>query len=288
MTPVRQCEMERQVDERRNPDQKALMQAAERQRNPLGRGLALLARMVDLGKEAYGVHELANELGLPPSSVYRILSLLEAAEMVTQTRGGHYQLGNEFYRIAWRASGQHTVRRLAQPLLEEMARATDEATILGIFDPLRGEMMFVSRCDSRFAVQHLTPLGEWIPVYSGASGLVILAEVPEPLRERIIDRGLVRQASNTIQDPPTLRRELRRIHQAGYAVSHSQRTEGAVGTAAAFFDADGCVLGCILLTVPEQRYDPADGPLFARLVVDGADRLSEQLGSRRPRRALDM
>lgn len=264
------------------------MQAAERQRNPLGRGLALLARMVDLGKAAYGVHELANELDLPPSSVYRILGLLEAAGMVSQTRDGQYQLGNEFYRIAWRASGQHTIRRLAQPLLEEMARATDEATILGLFDPLRGEMMFVSRCDARFAVQHLTPLGEWIPVYSGASGLVILAEVPDTLRDRIINRGLVRQASNTIQDPATLRRKLGSIHQAGYAVTHSQRTEGAVGTAAAFFDADGCVLGCLLLTVPEQRYDPANGPLFARLVVDAADRLSEQLGSHRSRRALEL
>lgn len=261
-----------------------LVEAAERQRNPLGRGLALLTTMVDLGRATYGVHELANQLELPPSSIHRILMLLEESGMVAQTNDGRYQLGIEFYRVAWRASSQHTIRRLAQPLLEEMAHATNEATVLGIFDPYRGQMMFVSRCDARFAVQHLTPLGEWIPVHSGASGMVILAEVPEALRERIIDRGLVRQASNTIQDPVRLRSELQRIHEAGYAVTHSQRTDGAVGTAAAFFNADGAVLGSLLLTVPEQRYDPGKRPSFARLVMGAADRLSEQLGSMRPRR----
>lgn len=263
-----------------------LVQAPSRQRNPLGRGLTVLTTMVDLAQASYGVHELAQHLDLPPSSVYRILTLLEASGMVAQSKDQRYELGIEFYRVAWRASGQHSIRRLAQPLLEGMAHATKEATVLGIFDPVRGQMMFVSRCDARFAVQHLTPLGEWIPVHSGASGLVIMAELPEPLREEIINRGLARQASNTIQDPVILRNELQRIHEAGYAVSHSQRTEGAVGTAAAYFGTDGAVLGCILLTVPEQRYDPRRGPMFAQLVIGSADRLSEQLGSRRPRRTL--
>lgn len=259
------------------------MQAPSRQRNPLGRGLTVLTTMVDLAQVSYGVHELAQHLDLPPSSVYRILTLLEASGMVAQSKDQRYQLGIEFYRVAWRASGQHTIRRLAQPLLEEMAHATSEATVLGIFDPQRGQMMFVARCDARFAVQHVTPLGEWIPVHSGASGLVIMAEVPEPLREQIINRGLTRQASNTIQDPVILREELRRIHEAGYAVSHSQRTDGAVGTAAAIFGANDTVLGCLLITVPEQRYERANNTRYTRLVMDAAERLSEQLGSRRPR-----
>lgn len=257
----------------------------ERQRNPLGRGVALLTKMVELDEPSYGVHALAGEMELPASSVHRLLTLLEESGMVAQTPTGQYQLGLDFYRLAWRASSQQSIRRLAMPLLQEAARETGEATVLGLYEPSRGQMMFVARYESRYAVQHLTPLDEWIPIYTGASGLVILAEVPDEQRERIVrETGLRPLAKNTIRDPVTLDRELARIRRDGFAITHSQRADGAVGTAAAFFGADDAVLGCILLTVPEQRHDPANESWFSRVVLRTADRLSELLGSRRAAR----
>jgi len=72
--------------------------------------------------------------------------------------------------------------------------------------------------------------------------------------------------------------DLARIRKQGYALSIGQRTDGAVGIAAPYFNVDGAVGGDLIMTVPASRYKPRmAGPITAALRSKAAE-LSRKLG----------
>jgi DNA-binding IclR family transcriptional regulator len=250
---------------------------AVKERNPLARGVGLLTAMIDRGETRYGVRRLAQEVGLPPSTVHRLLSLLEGAGMVTQTDSGEYELALEFHRLAWRTTSRHPVKAAALPILHDLAGRTGESAMLGLYDAGRGEMLFAARVESQHPLRYVSELDRWAPLHAGAGGLAILAQVPADQRRRILaNAGLRPVTRHTIGDPQRLEQELDRVRAAGCAVTHSERVEGAVGVAAPVFGAGGGVVGDILLTLPEQRFQDRDEARLRALVMA---RLSDLLGA---------
>jgi len=84
----------------------------------------------------------------------------------------------------------------------------------------------------------------------------------------------------TITDPELLDAELMRVRQLGYAVTHGQRVVGAVGIAAPIWGPTGRVLGSIVVTVPEQRFQPSLELTLGQLAVEFANKITKALGGR--------
>jgi DNA-binding IclR family transcriptional regulator len=146
------------------------------------------------------------------------------------------------------------------------------------------EMMFGSMLESSHPVRYVIPLNEWVPVYTSASGMAIMAYLPRSQREQIIGRTkLAPLTPRGITDPTLLEEELARIRSQGYSCTHGQRTLGAVGVAAPIFRGhDAQVIGDLLLTIPEQRFDESRVPEFASMVMEFANRVTRKIGGRLP------
>jgi DNA-binding IclR family transcriptional regulator len=97
-------------------------------------------------------------------------------------------------------------------------------------------------------------LHQWLPLHAGATGLAILAYLPEEERQRIYAAGLDKATPATIVSVTELEKELEQVRLRGYALTMSQRVQGAVGFAAPVFDSSGVVCGDMCLTLPEQRF----------------------------------
>ena len=252
---------------------------AASQRRPLAKIVRVLSAMVDSGAQLHSVRSLAQATSLTPSTVHRILVSLASEGMAEQRPDGRYGLGLEFMRLAARASGRFETSSLARPLLVGLAERTGETGLLGLFDRTRRMVMIAAVAESDHALQYSIKTNEWMALHCGATGLGILAFLPDEERKTIIEAiALDRVTENTVTDAGELQIVCDQIRAKGYACTHGQRIVGAVGVSAPVYGSDERLIGDIALTLPEQRFSLDREPAYAREVVAVAKHLSALLG----------
>jgi DNA-binding IclR family transcriptional regulator len=168
---------------------------------------------------------------------------------------------------------------VAMPLLHELVALANETALLGLYDDARREMMFIAASESSQPVRYVNKMWEWMPVYAGASGLAIMAFLPPETQQDIITRTkLAPLTDRTITERYKLEHQLKLIRKQGYAASKGQRTNGAVAIAAPIFSSSNQVLGDVVITIPEQRFDPSTEGELGAYVMACADRITTRLG----------
>ena len=253
-------------------------------RNPLARAFQILRYLLRSSEDAVGVRRIAADLEMAPSSVHRLLAGLVEEGLVKQVdEAGHYSVGLEMVRLAHLATHRLPLDKVALPHLRELVAATNETALVGAYDPLRHEMMFVAVAESNQPLRYVNKMWEWMPLYAGASGLAIMAYLPETERQEIITRTrLAPVTDRTITEPYKLEHQLELVRERCYACSVGQRTPGAVAIGAPIFGPTGDVVGDAIITLPEQRFDRASEHRLARHVITCADRITRQMGGAKP------
>jgi DNA-binding IclR family transcriptional regulator len=121
-------------------------------------------------------------------------------------------------------------------------------------------------------------LNSVVPVYSGASGKVIMAFKPEAERAKIIHAtGLAHVTKSGQIDPSTYLENLEQVRKDGYASTSGDVTVGAAAVAAPVFGAEGALEAVVSLRGPAARMTPTRVLTLAPLVVRTADAISREL-----------
>lgn len=226
--------------------------------------------------------ELAGTLRLAPSTVHRLLGIFRSlgfAEVDPKTR--RYRPGAELYRIAAILAVNMPIRKLAQPLLEEIVATCSEMALLGIYNPERLTMSFAAKVESPSPMRYAIALNEPHALLWGSTGRVLLAYLDTATRAQIIARNEASPLNGRTIDVLALERELLVIRAQGYALSRGQRTASAIGIAVPFFAAGDAVAGTLSVTVPDYRFVPERVADYVTLLQPAADRISAALGSAR-------
>ncbi|MCE4265816.1 IclR family transcriptional regulator [Rhodococcus sp. ACPA4] len=252
-----------------------------RRRDPLGRAIQLLVHMVDSGEEAYGVRELGTRLGASASTAHRLLGELEQLGMVDRTPSGTYRVGLEFLRIARTSIAQFPLHDKANDVLCELTRRSEETSFLSVYSSQRQQMMFTLSIESAHPLRYVLQLNKWLSVHTGASGLAILAFLPDEDRREIVEKQLG-TSPDISDDTLRLTERLTEIKRQGYASSRAERIVGAVAVAAPVFGPSGEVFGDVGVTIPESRFNETDEPVLAGLVVHSAEILTVSMGGTVP------
>lgn len=245
-------------------------------RNPVAKVLDLLEWCVDEPSDSVGTREAAAALGVAPSSAHRLLNaLVDKGYLLQDQDDGRFQLGPRLFRLAQAAGRRSPLPGVALGVMHELVATCNETALLGIFSSAREEMTLVAAVDCSHELRFVLPLHAWLPLHSGASGLAILAFLPEQDRKRIVSRS-------GIPDTRRLERELKAIRSQGYAVTHGQRTKGAVGMACPVFGPLGGVVGDIILNVPELRFGSRTEARLAPMLIEAAGEITAKLGGQAP------
>lgn len=223
-------------------------------REPVGRALDVLAWMADHQSEPLGVRQIARDLDTSPSTIHRILATFQHRHLVARGHNGEYVIGLELYRICAVIASELSLGRIVHPRLQQLTSDCGETTLFGTYDSGRGQMMFIDRVEALHPLRYVVDLHRWLPLHAGATGLAILAYLPEEERQRIYSAGLDALTPATIVSAADLEKELEQVRRRGYALSMNQRVQGAVGFAAPVFDSTGMVCGDVCVTLPEQRF----------------------------------
>jgi DNA-binding IclR family transcriptional regulator len=249
-------------------------------REPVGRALDVLSWIADHSSDPLVVRQIARDLDTTPSTIHRIFGTFQDRGLIARGDHDEYVAGLELYRICAAIATELSPARIAHSHLQRLSRECDETTLFGIYDPKRGQMMFIDRVEALHPLRYVVEMHRWIPVYSGATGLAILAFLPEAERRRIYATGLAAQTPQTIVAADDLEAELSRVRQRGYAHSRGQRTPGAVGFGAPVFDAAGAVCGDLCVTLPEHRFQEGkSADSVAAALLAASQRASDDLTS---------
>lgn len=171
-----------------------------------------------------GVTDLAADLGMPKSRVHRLLtSLAESGLLVQVGSSRKYVLGPTLIALGERAARLGVLPRVAQPVLDRLARQTRESVVLCVPDGLGYRT--VASAEGAGALRFATEPGRWFPGAGGATGHVLFAEHADAaIAERMLEAG---QGDPAERHGPALTvTELRERHQAavldGYSVSRGE------------------------------------------------------------------
>lgn len=249
-------------------------------RNPIGRAFRILTWMAGRDDGPWGVREIAKAVQMNPSTVHRLLGLLEEEGLVRQDDpGGGYAVGTELLRLAWTTAGTHPIERAAIPHMRVLVEESGETATLALYDPVRRQTCVVAVVETDEPFRYVSRLHEWRDLHTGASGRAVMAYLPEDVRREVIEHTRLAPATaHTITSPQELERVLAGVRQAGYAFSQEERRLGGVGIAAPVFGVGGHVVGEVGVSVPAQRFVAADEDRLAGLVVACASAISTAIG----------
>lgn len=152
----------------------------------LARGLEVLA-CFRKGDALLGNQDIAARAGLPKSTVSRLthtLTRLGYLHYVAEL--GKYRLGTAILGIASAMLGRMDLRRLARPLLRDLAAETRTVAAIGTRDRLSMLYLELARGDSAISLN--LEVGSRISLANSAMGRAYLACCDTPEREELMSR----------------------------------------------------------------------------------------------------
>jgi DNA-binding IclR family transcriptional regulator len=203
-----------------------------------------------------GVQQLAVELKLNVSTVYRLLQLLATDGMASyDAQARLYSLGTESIRFATKIVGSGSLIGRMRPILSALAARLEETCALSIYDAKTYSKTITLVEHGPHLLGYDYIVGTRDGLHAGASGKAILGFLPDVDIDRVLKARLPRLTENTVVDPAELRRQVKQIRKRGFATSRGERIPGAgIGVGAPVFDSDEKVVGSLVVTIPPFRW----------------------------------
>ncbi|WP_328538863.1 IclR family transcriptional regulator [Streptomyces sp. NBC_00344] len=190
-----------------------------------GRTVELLEVLAARGDRPARLLELAEELGVPRSSMYALLqTLIDRGWVRTDATGSLYGIGIRALLTGTSYLDTDPRVRVAKPYLDEASAALGETIHMGRFD--RGDIVYLATRESHEYVRTLSRVGRRLPAHVGALGKALLAERDE---SALPDGDLERFTPNTLPDRASLAADLLRVRERGYSIDREEGVSGIVG-----------------------------------------------------------
>ncbi len=237
-------------------------------------------QVISATAEGAGVTQIAQQIGLPKSTVSRICATLEQLALVTRLPGKEaggrgFKIGPALVALVANVPHAESLAAIAQPYLQRLQEAIGETVALTL--PEGDNAYVVSQITSQQAIQVRDWTGVRIPMHVQSTGRVFLAERTTEALDRYLMQPLQPYTSNTISDPAQLRLILVQVREQGYAWVVEEFEEGLTALAAPVRNAAGQVIAAVNVFGPAFRF-PAAGRQeeITQLTVQTAQQIQAQ------------
>lgn len=224
-----------------------------------------------------GVTEIADELGIHKSTASRLVSALQRRQLLEQLGDrGKYTLSFGIVRLAAATTGRLDLARLGQPVCQQLAESLGETVNIAVYDG--DAAITVAQEFGSASITSQNWVGRRTPLHASSAGKVLLAWMDETERRRLLRRRLTQFTDATITDAETLRTELARILDDGFARSFEELEVGMHAVAVPVLGAGGDVVAALSATGPVYRLPRRRARAIVGDLRDGATELSAKLG----------
>lgn len=239
------------------------------------RVLTVLEYLAESGGATFA--EITRDLALPNSSAHQLLrtvsqrGFIEFDEITRQ-----YRLGTRLWEVAQAYSVVQDLADIAQPFMDELTESTLETVQLAQLDGL--ENVYLAISESPHPMKLVSAVGKRLPAHTTGLGKVLLAQLPDAeLDTRLNGIVLDRYTDNTITDPDTLRRELKRIRERGYGEDREEFVVGCRCIAMPIHNGAGEAIAAMSISVPTPRFNQHVAKQIRTDLRDAIERLEVKL-----------
>ena len=218
----------------------------------LERALHILDILEDAGGSINVTH-LGKASELSRATVLRILSVLEKYGYVTK-RQGRYRLGAAVLPLAHAYMLGDELTRVTLPVLQELAHNTEETASL--FVRWGFKRILIQRVDGLKPLRFLMPIGQRLPLPTGAGKVLAAAMSDEELNRLLDEMGERTLANGRKLTREGFRAEIEKIRKQGFSISDSERAIGTFSIAAPVIDADGATIAAVSVAGATERLTP--------------------------------
>lgn len=221
--------------------------------------------------------EIAERVGLPKSSVHRLLVTLIAHNFVERDEGTRrYRLGIRLFELGSAAIHERGLHNAAHPVLEGLAASTGETCHLAVLS--EGEAVYVYKVDGPASFTMSSRVGGRAPCHATSIGKVLIAWASQDLQRQVMERPMPTYTQNTITTEEAYQTELAKVRELGYALDLEEFEEGLRCIAAPVRDQSGQVVSALGIAGPRRRLEDQQLRRLATEVVKAAHLLSRNLG----------
>lgn len=220
---------------------------------------------------------IASALGLPRSSVYHLLSVLQEQGFVLHLpEERRYGLGVASYELSSAFTRQQPLSRIGQPILAKLVDRVGESGHLAV---LHGrDVLYIVEERARRRPRLVTDVGVRLPSHLTASGRALLATLPaNQLRALYPDTAAFADSRRSPHSYGDLKRLLEGVRRRGYATEDGEVTEGFASVAVSVRDHVGWPAAGIAVTYPRESVSPDQVPELVREVTETAAELSRRI-----------
>lgn len=226
----------------------------------LANGLAVVEALV--GRKLR-LRELAETVGLPRQTTYRLVHTLIETGWLVRDSDDAYSLSLHVWSLGVRSFGLTDLRRTLSPAVRSLSERFGETVHLAVYE--RGLVTYIEKEEGSHPIRSYTELAGRAPAYCVATGKALLAYQDELEVSAVVSGELQAFTPQTITDKKALVAELAETRQRGFAINRGEWREGVAGFAVPILSPAGEAIAGLGFSGPADRILPQQDTLVAAL-----------------------
>ncbi|WP_298428093.1 IclR family transcriptional regulator C-terminal domain-containing protein [Rhodoblastus sp.] len=249
----------------------------------LARALSLLNRIAESPDDGATLTDLAQQVGLPPSTAHRLLLTLEQERYVRFSHDRRiWTVGVQAFVSGCAFIKTRNLAALARPHMRRLMEESGETVNLAIED--QDEAVYLAQVECRQMMRVFARPGTRVLLHCSAVGKAIFSQASDKAVAKALHRhGMPRLTPKTITTPAALRAELQKIRIQGYALDDEEHAVGLRCIAAPIRDETGDIIASVSISGPMARIEEDRIPILGRMVMDAARAISSEMGASAPK-----
>jgi IclR family KDG regulon transcriptional repressor len=225
------------------------------------------------------VTDVARALGLPKSSVSRLLKAMRESGLLTSAADTpRYRVGTLLFEIAQLHQQSSALMDLADVELSAICRDTRHTGYISILDG--ADVLVLRMHPGREALRVVTPLGSRAAAFATANGRALLARLSDDKVRTLLKQPLQPPSANAPGSMAALLDRLAETRRVGWCEAIDEAIPGVHSIAVAVEDAANGEIFAFCLSFPVSQLSQVESRAIVRAVTDAARRIAEKVGDR--------
>lgn len=236
-----------------------------------------ILRTLALSPDPVSLADLATTLALPKSTIHAILSTLAQRRFAERDGGGRWTLGLAAFEVGSAYAARIDLVTVFRSVAGRLAAECGHTVQLGMLDGR--DVVYVAKADGTEPVRLVSREGTRLPAHTTALGKCILAFLPPEDFEHLYGgRPLTARTPYSIVSLQTLRSELRRIRDQGFAYDNEETALGLHCLAAPIATAERPAAASVSVAIPSPRMSESKFLEIKELVIRAAAEIAARMG----------
>ncbi len=220
--------------------------------------------------------DISKKVGINKSKVYAILTALQHAGFVSKDAETKlYSLGLDIIPIGQKALENINYRKIAQPFLEKLARATACTVLFGLIT--RDRFFLISKEASGSEIDSRLDVGYTLELFFKSHGKAILAAMPEKEVDHLLSgKKFFNEFEKGIIDNSQLSQIIAETKKRGFALDSGRLSSMVKVLSSAVLGHDDYPIGAIIVMGIMKKSDVSK---YAAKLIETAKNLSLMLGA---------